>query len=144
MVALDEFWPKSVCAIRSITIEIVTTIFAFASLSSLVIALRMSVECPNLTADELWQIILLVSAVPAILIGLIIATRIRQTLTRMEMTHEELVSLARIDGLTGLLNRPGFDAVAAEALEEIRRSGRPVSALVGLLRVLWTPRIGGS
>jgi diguanylate cyclase (GGDEF)-like protein len=130
MVALDEFWPKSVCAIRSITIEIVTAIFAFASLSSLVIALRMSVVCTNLTAGELWQIILSVSAVPTILIGLIIAIRIRQTLTRMEMTHEEIVSLARIDGLTGLLNRPGFDAVAAEALEEIRRSGRLVSALV--------------
>jgi diguanylate cyclase (GGDEF)-like protein len=130
MVALDEFWPKNICAIRSITIEIVTAIFAFASLSSLVIALRTSVVCKNLTAGELWQIILSVSAVPAILIGLIIAIRIRQTLTRMETTHEELVSLARIDGLTGLLNRPGFDAVVAEALKEIRRSGRPVSAVV--------------
>ena len=130
MVALDEFWPKNICAIRSITIEIVTAIFAFASLSSLVIALRTSVVCKNLTAGELWQIILSVSAVPAILIGLVIAIRIRQTLTRMETTHEELVSLARIDGLTGLLNRPGFDAVVAEALKEIRRSGRPVSAVV--------------
>jgi diguanylate cyclase (GGDEF)-like protein len=130
MVALDEFWPKNICAIRSITIEIVTAIFAFASLSSLVIALRTSVVCKNLTAGELWQIILSVSAVPTILIGLIIAIRIRQTLTRMETTHEELVSLARIDGLTGLLNRPGFDAVVAEALKEIRRSGRPVSAVV--------------
>ena len=35
-----------------------------------------------------------------------------------------------IDGLTGLLNRPGFDAVAVEALEETRRLGQPVSALV--------------
>jgi diguanylate cyclase (GGDEF)-like protein len=130
MVALDEFWPKSVCAIRSITIEIVTAILAFASLSSLVIALRMSVVCTNLTAGELCQVILSVLAVPAILIGLTAAIRVRQTLTRMEMTNEELVSLARIDGLTGLLNRPGFDAVAAEALEEIRLSGRPVSALV--------------
>jgi glycerol-3-phosphate acyltransferase PlsY len=92
MVALDEFWPKNICAIRSITIEIVTAIFAFASLSSLVIALRTSVVCKNLTAGELWQIILSVSAVPTILIGLIIAIRIRQTLTRMETTHEELVS----------------------------------------------------
>jgi diguanylate cyclase (GGDEF)-like protein len=130
LVALDEFWPKSVCAIRSITIEIVTAIFAFASLSSLVIALRMSVECTNLTAGELFQIILSVSAVPAILIGLIIAIRIRQTLTQIELKHEEVVSLAMIDGLTGLLNRTGFDAVAAETLEETRRSGRPVSALV--------------
>ena len=32
--------------------------------------------------------------------------------------------------MTGLLNRPGFDAVAAEAFEETRRSGQPVSALL--------------
>jgi diguanylate cyclase (GGDEF)-like protein len=53
-----------------------------------------------------------------------------QTLTELKITHEELVSLAMIDGLTGLLNRPGFDAVAAEAFEETRRLGQPVSALV--------------
>ena len=71
-----------------------------------------------------------VSAAPAILIGLIIAARMRQTLTGLKITHEELVSLAMIDGLTGLLNRPGFDAVAAEAFEKTRRLGQPVSALV--------------
>ena len=32
--------------------------------------------------------------------------------------------------MTGLLNRPGFDAVAAEAFEQTRRSGQPVSALL--------------
>ena len=37
---------------------------------------------------------------------------------------------ARIDGLTGLLNRPGFDAVAAETFAETLRSGQPVSALM--------------
>jgi diguanylate cyclase (GGDEF)-like protein len=130
MVAPDEFWPKSVGAIRLITIEIVTAIFAFASLSSLLIALRVSIVCTSLTASELWQIMLSVSAAPAVLIGLIISVRIRQTLTRLETTHEELVSLARIDGLTGLLNRTGFDAVAAETFAETRRSGRPVSALM--------------
>jgi diguanylate cyclase (GGDEF)-like protein len=35
-----------------------------------------------------------------------------------------------IDGLTGLLNRPGFDAVAAEAFEETRRLRQAVSAFV--------------
>jgi two-component system, cell cycle response regulator len=34
-----------------------------------------------------------------------------------------------IDGLTGLLNQPGFDAVAVEAFKETRRLGQPVSAL---------------
>jgi predicted signal transduction protein with EAL and GGDEF domain len=130
MVALDEFWPKSVGAIRSLTMEVVTAIFALTSLSSLLIALRVSVVCTSQSANELWQFMLSVSAAPAILIGLIIAARMRQTLTGLKITHEELVSLAMIDELTGLLNRPGFDAVAAEAFEETRHSGRPVSALV--------------
>src|ERR1700677_4545446 len=130
MVALDEFWPKSVCAIRSITIETVTAIFAFASLSSLAIALRVSVACMTLSAGELWQIILSISAAPTGLIGLIILIRIRQTLTQIELKHEEVFSSAMIDGLTGLLNRTGFDAVAAETLEETRRLGQPVSALL--------------
>src|SRR6202046_659608 len=130
MVALDEFWPTSVGAIRSITMEVVTAIFASASLSSLLIALRVSVVCRSFSASELWQFMLSVSAAPAILIGLLIAARMRQTLTRLKITHEELVSLAMIDGLTGLLSRPGFDVVAAEAFEETRRLGQPVSALV--------------
>jgi diguanylate cyclase (GGDEF)-like protein len=130
MVALDEFWPKSVGAIRSITMEVITAVFALASMSSLLIALRVSVVCASLSASELWQIILSVSAAPTILIGLIIAIRIRRALTRLKIAHEELVSFAMIDGLTGLLNRPGFDAVAAEAFEETRRLGQPVSALV--------------
>jgi diguanylate cyclase (GGDEF)-like protein len=106
------------------------TIFALASLSSLLIALRVSVVCTSLSASELWQFMLSVSAAPAILIGLIIAARMRQTLTGLKITHEELVSLAMIDGLTGLLNRPGFDAVAAEAFEETRRLRQAVSAFV--------------
>ena len=69
-----------------------------------------------------------VSAAPAILISLIIAARMRQTVTGL-ITDEKLVSLAMLDGLTGLLYRPGFDVVAAEAFEETRRLGQPVSAL---------------
>jgi diguanylate cyclase (GGDEF)-like protein len=128
MVALDQSWPRRVGAIRSITTEIVAAILVSAFLA-LVIALRVSVACMTLSAGELWQIILSISAA-AILFSWIIASRIRQTLTRIELKHEELVSSARIDGLTGLLNRPGFDDVAAEAFEEARRSGQPVSALL--------------
>jgi diguanylate cyclase (GGDEF)-like protein len=129
MVALDEFWPKSVGAIRSIIMEVVAAIFALTSLSSLLIALRVSVVCTSISASELWEFMLPVSAAPSILIGLIIAARMRQAVTGLKITHEELVSLAMIDGLTGLLNRPGFDLVAAEAFEETRRLGQPVSAL---------------
>ena len=130
MVALDEISLRRIGAIRSITAEIVAAVFVSAFLTSLVIALRMSVACMTLSVGELWQIILSISAAPTVLVGWIIAVRTRQTLTRMELKHQKLVSSARIDGLTGLLNRPGFDAVAAEAFEETRRSGQPVSALV--------------
>jgi diguanylate cyclase (GGDEF)-like protein len=130
MVALDEFWPRRIGAIRSITTEIVAAIFVSAFLTSLVIALRVSLACTTLAAGELLQIIFSISAAPTVLVGWIIAIRIRQTLTRIELKHQELVSSARIDGLTGLLNRPGFDAVAAEAFEETRRWGQPVSALL--------------
>ena len=130
MVALDESWSRRVGAIRSITTEIVSAIFVSAFLTPLVIALRVSVACMTLTAGELWQIIFSISAAPTVLIGWIIAIRIRQTLRRIELKHEELVRSARIDAVTGLLNRAGFDAVAAEAFEETRRSSRPVSALM--------------
>ena len=130
MVARDDSWPRRVGSIRSITTEIVAAILVSAFLTSLALALRVRVACMTLTAGELWQIILSVSAAHTILIGLIIAIRIRQTLTRIEIEHEKLVSSAKIDGLTGLLNRLGFDAVAAQALEETRRLGQPVSALM--------------
>ena len=130
MVALDEFRPRCVGAIRSITTEIVAAIFVSPFLTSLATALRVSVACMTLTAAELWQIILSISAAPKGLIGLIIVIRMRQTLARIELNHEEVVSSAMIDGLTGLPNSTGFDAVAAETLEETRRLGLPVSALL--------------
>jgi diguanylate cyclase (GGDEF)-like protein len=129
MVALDEVWPRHVGTIRSITTEIVAAISFSVVLTSLMIALRVSFACMTLTTDELLQIVLSISAA-AILFSWTIASRLRQTLARIELKHEELVSSARIDGLTGLLNRAGFDAVAAEALEETRCSGQPISALL--------------
>jgi diguanylate cyclase (GGDEF)-like protein len=130
MVALDGSWPRHAGLIRSSATEIVAAIFVSAFLTSLVIVLRLGVACVTLTAAELWQIIFLISAAPTVLIGCIIATRLRQTLTRIEQKHDELVSSARIDGLTGLLNRPGFDAVAADTFAETLCSGQPVSTLM--------------
>jgi diguanylate cyclase (GGDEF)-like protein len=130
MVALDESWPSRVGAIRSTTTEIFAATFVSALLTSLVIALRVRVACITLTDGELWQIIFSISAAPTVLIGWIIAIRIRRALTQLKISHEELFSLAWIDGLTGLLNGPGFDVVAAEAFEETRPLGEPVSVLV--------------
>jgi diguanylate cyclase (GGDEF)-like protein len=130
MVPLNEFWPKSVGAIRSIIAEIVAAIFASVFLTSLLIALRVSVACTTLTAGELWWIIASVSAVPTILSGLIIVFRVIGSLEQIRKAHQELVCLAQIDGLTGLLNRSGFEAIAADAFTETHRSARQVSALV--------------
>jgi diguanylate cyclase (GGDEF)-like protein len=126
MVPQDEFRRKSDTEIHSVTTEIVAAIFVSAFLTYLVIALR---ACTILTAGELWQVIVTIFA-PTCLIGFIIVIRVRQMLARIELKHEETVSSAMIDGLTGLLNRPGFDAVAAEALEEAQHLGQPVSALL--------------
>jgi diguanylate cyclase (GGDEF)-like protein len=129
MVALDQFWRKSDGEIHSIITEIVAAIFVLAFLTFLVSALRVSVACMTLTAGELWQIIVTIFA-STCLIGFITVIRIRQMLARIELKHEEVVSSAMIDGLTGLLNRSGFDAVAAEAVEEARHLGQSVSALL--------------
>jgi diguanylate cyclase (GGDEF)-like protein len=129
MVAREEFWPNCAGAIRSITTEIVAVIFVSAFLTSVLIALRVSIAYTTLTAGELWPVILSVSAVPTILIGLIIRFRMRGSLEQIIKAQQELVCLAWTDGLTGLLNRPGFYAVAAEAFVETRRPGWPISAL---------------
>jgi diguanylate cyclase (GGDEF)-like protein len=130
MVALEVSWQRNIDAIRSITIEIVGAILASAFLTSVLMASCVSFGCTTLTVSELWRINLSVSALPAILFGLIIGSRIRRSVEQIRMTQEELVNLACIDGLTGLLNQPGFNAAAAEAFEEARRSGGPISALV--------------
>jgi diguanylate cyclase (GGDEF)-like protein len=130
MVALEESWPNGAGAIRSITTEIVAAIVVSAFLTSVLIVLRVSVVCTALTAGDLWQIILSVSVAPAILIGPIVAARMRQSLEQIRLTHEELVNLAWTDGLTGLPNRPGFDAAADEAFVAARRLAHPISALV--------------
>ena len=56
MVALDESRPRQVGAIWSITIEIVAAIFASVFLTSLAIALRLSVACMTFGAGELFRI----------------------------------------------------------------------------------------
>jgi diguanylate cyclase (GGDEF)-like protein len=131
MVALDGSWQRNVGEIRLITIQIVLAIFASAFLTSVMIASFVSFDASKtLTATELWRNGLSVSAIPPTLIGLLVTFRMRESLERLRMTHEELVSLAWIDGLTGLLNRQGFDVAAAEAFAEARRLGQPISALI--------------
>jgi diguanylate cyclase (GGDEF)-like protein len=126
----DGFWSRKVDVVRSITIDIVAAIFASAFLTSVTLALFLSVARTTLTPAELWRNGLSVSVFPPILISLLFAFRMRQSLERLKMTHEELIALAWIDALTGLLNRQGFDAAAADAFAEARRLGQPISALI--------------
>ena len=130
MVVLDEVWPTRIGALGSIATEIFAAIFVSIFLTSLAIAFRVSIVCMTFTNGELWRIVFSISAAPAVLIGWFITVRTRDILTEIELKHQELVRSARTDALTGLLNRPGFDAIGAEAFEGTRRSGQPVSALL--------------
>jgi diguanylate cyclase (GGDEF)-like protein/putative nucleotidyltransferase with HDIG domain len=62
-------------------------------------------------------------AVATILIGTLKA--------RLERLIERLADAARTDVLTGLLNRRGFEETIELELERARRSGRPLSLIVG-------------
>lgn len=131
MVALDGSWPKNVEVIRSVTVQIVVAVFASAFLTSVMIMLSVTVDASKTsTAAELWANGLAASAIPPTLIGLLIASLMRQSLEELRTTHEELISLAWIDALTGLLNRQGFDYAAAAAFAKVRRLRQPISALM--------------
>jgi diguanylate cyclase (GGDEF)-like protein len=130
MVSPDGSWSRNVDVVRSMTIEIVAAIFASAFLTSIMIALFMSVARTTLTATELWRNGLSISVFSPTLIGLFFASRMRQSLERLKVRHEKLIALAWIDALTGLLNREGFDAAAAAAFAEARRLGQPMSVLI--------------
>jgi diguanylate cyclase (GGDEF)-like protein len=111
--------------------QVVVAVFASALLTSVAIALFETVHASKtLTATELWRTGLSVSAIPPTLICLLMAFRMRQSLEQLRVTHHELVNLACFDGVTGLLNRQGFEAAAAEAFAEARRLGEPISALM--------------
>jgi diguanylate cyclase (GGDEF)-like protein len=130
MVYPDGSWPKNVDLMRSITIEIVAAIFASAFLTSVTFALFLSVARTTNTAAELWRNGLSVSVIPPALIGLLFAFRMSHSLKQLKVTHEELINVAWIDALTGLLNRQGFDVAAADAFAEACRLGQPISVLI--------------
>ena len=130
MVSPDGSWPKNVDVMRSIIFEIVAAVFASAFLTSVMFALFLSVARTTPTAAELWRNGLSVSVIPPTLIGLLFAFRMSHSLKQLKVTHEELINLAWIDALTGLLNRQGFDAAAADAFAEACRLGQPISVLI--------------
>ena len=59
----------------------------------------------------------------------VVQARVRNHLT-LKHKSDLLERLAALDGLTGLANRRRFDAVLAEAWEQARHSGQPVSLIL--------------
>jgi diguanylate cyclase (GGDEF)-like protein len=72
--------------------------------------------------------LLAAAALSAILVLLAVLAYQRRQIARLAT---RLSDAARIDPLTGLLNRSAFDELLDGELERSRRSGRPVSLLVG-------------
>lgn len=57
--------------------------------------------------------------------------RVRERTLELQEANRKLEELAHTDALTGLANRREFLAVAATAIARARRSGRPLSLIVG-------------
>ena len=131
MIALDGCWPRHAGLIRRITIQALTSITASAFLTSVIMGLFVGLSARGApAATELWQIGLSIWAIAPALICPLIAFRMSSLMQDLRTTHEELLYLATMDPLTGLLNRRGFDAVATQAFDAARHSGQPISALM--------------
>lgn len=131
MIALDGCWPRHAGLIRRITIQALTSITASAFLTSVIMGLFVGLSARGApAATELWQIGLSIWAIAPALICPLIAFRMSSLMQDLRTTHEELLYLATMDPLTGLLNRRGFDAVATQAFDDARHSGQPISALM--------------
>ena len=59
-----------------------------------------------------------------------VGVRSVRTLRELNMARDELLRLACTDPLTGLLNRRGFESVAARAVDALTARGRPAAVLM--------------
>jgi diguanylate cyclase (GGDEF)-like protein len=60
----------------------------------------------------------------------VVAIRSVRTMRELNVVRDELVRLACTDPLTGLLNRRGFESVAARAVDALSSRGRPAAVLM--------------
>ncbi len=60
----------------------------------------------------------------------VVAIRSVMTLRELNVARDELIQLAYTDPLTGLLNRRGFESIAARAVDAMSAHGRPAAALM--------------
>ncbi|MBV9286723.1 MAG: GGDEF domain-containing protein [Hyphomicrobiales bacterium] len=74
---------------------------------------------------------LVLCALEALVFGPVLAWRTGMTLKALNLARDELDRLARVDPLTGLFNRRGFDQAAAVALDWPQAWGRPAAIVMG-------------
>ncbi len=60
----------------------------------------------------------------------VVAIRSVKTLRELNVARDELIRLACTDPLTGLLNRRGFEGIAARAVDAMTARGRPAAVLM--------------
>jgi diguanylate cyclase (GGDEF)-like protein len=70
------------------------------------------------------------AAVETLIIGPTVAIRSGKMLRQLNLARDEVVRLAHVDPLTGLLNRRGFDKVAAAIFADRDAMGRSAAALI--------------
>ena len=73
---------------------------------------------------------LVLSTVEALVFAPVVASRSSRTLKELNLARNELGRLARVDPLTGLLNRRGFDQAAGDAIRPPGGWGRPMAAVM--------------
>jgi diguanylate cyclase (GGDEF)-like protein len=79
------------------------------------------------------RVLLITFGGTSLLLALILARTLSESTARRAELLRQLVELARVDGLTGVLNRRVWDEELARGLERARRTGKPCSvALIDL------------
>jgi len=77
------------------------------------------------------RVLILALSGTSLLLALILARALTQSMKRQAELVRQLAELARVDGLTGVPNRRVWDEELAKGLERARRAGKPCS--VGLI-----------
>lgn len=77
------------------------------------------------------RVLLIAFGGTSLLLALILARTLSESLARRAELVRQLAELARVDGLTGVVNRRAWDEELARGLERARRSGKPCS--VGII-----------
>ena len=105
--------------------------YAFTQVGAFPLVLNVALSTREIEAE--WRVKAFgITAVVLVLCGLTIALSLlfgRELRRRAEM-HAEMARLSRTDALTGLANRRRFEHALARAVEDARRTGKPLSLLV--------------